>query len=227
MRHVKENFLPIITDKIDSFMAERFRAIMTNLQFMKTETNEPLKSIVFTSAHKSEGKSFCALNLAVAYAKQNKRVLLIDADMHKPKLSSQFKLRYAEGLSTLLSDTEDPMKYIVETEDTNLSVLPSGAIPPNQLELLNTERMQEMIAVWEEAFDLVIFDTPPVLLMNDSRILGSFCDGVVLVVRNGSTKVKDVEASIDLLARAEGRLIGTILNGKKYAAKELKTYSYY
>ncbi|CAM4104431.1 CpsD/CapB family tyrosine-protein kinase [Listeria booriae] len=227
MRQDKSYFLPIITDQQDAFMTERFRAIMTNLQFMKTEGNEALQSIVFTSAHKSEGKSFCALNLAVAYARQNKRVLLIDADMHKPKLSGQFRLRYAEGLSTILSNQEDPLKYIVETEEPNLSVLPSGAIPPNPLELLNTTRTQEMIAIFEEAYDLVIFDTPPVLLMNDSRILGHFCDGVVLVVRNGATKQKDVETSIDLLTRAEGRLIGAILNGKKYAAKELKTYSYY
>ncbi|MBC1826618.1 CpsD/CapB family tyrosine-protein kinase [Listeria seeligeri] len=227
MKKNDSHFLSSIIEQNDSFMTERFRAIMTNLQFMKTKKHETIKTIVLTSSHKSEGKSFCALNLAVSFARQNKKVLLVDADMHKPKLTGQFGLRYAEGLSTVLNNSDEPLEQVVETEEQSLYFLPAGLIPPNPLELINTERMKEIISIYEETFDIVIFDTPPVLIMNDSRILGSFCDGVILVVRNGRTKQRDIETAKELLERTEGHLIGAILNGKKYAAKELKTYSYY
>ncbi|MBC1244344.1 CpsD/CapB family tyrosine-protein kinase [Listeria welshimeri] len=227
MKKINSHFISSSIEQQDSFMTERFRAIMTNLQFVKTEKQESIKSIVLTSAHKSEGKSFCALNLAVSFAKQNKKVLLVDADMHKPKLTGQFRLRYEEGLSTILSNSEEPLEKVLETEETNLYFLPAGLIPPNPLKLINTDRMKDIISIYEEAFDIVIYDTPPILIMNDSRILGGFCDGAVLVVRSGKTKQRDIEIAKEMIERTEGRLIGAILNGKKYAARELKNYSYY
>ncbi|MBC2035221.1 CpsD/CapB family tyrosine-protein kinase [Listeria booriae] len=225
--HYSHSFLPNVIDTGNTFIAERFRAIKTNLQFMRTDEGEPLQTLVFTSAHKGEGKSFCALNLAVTYARQNLKVLLVDADLYKPKLTSQFKMKYQEGLSNILTEQVDPMEYVQEGCEENLYFLPSGLVPPNPLELINTERMKDVLDTYKEAFDLVVFDTPPVLLLNDGRILGSMCDGVILTVRSNVTKEKDVLQAIDLINRAEGRVVGSILNGKKYGTREMKTYSYY
>ncbi|EUJ23145.1 capsular polysaccharide biosynthesis protein [Listeria grandensis FSL F6-0971] len=220
-------FLPVVINKKNGFTAERFRAIKTNLQFIKAESGAPLQSLVFTSAHKGEGKSFCALNLAVTYARQNVRVLLVDADLYKPKLTGQFQMKYAEGLSNVLANYADPMALVQGTSEANLMFLPSGVVPPNPLELINSYRMKEVLETYKEAFDLVLFDTPPVLLLNDGRILGSLCDGVILAVRSNVTKEKDVVQAMDLINRADGRVVGSVLNGKKYGAREMKTYSYY
>ncbi|CAD5902908.1 CpsD/CapB family tyrosine-protein kinase [Carnobacterium maltaromaticum] len=210
----------------NSYFDERVREIMTNLQFMKMKNQQTYKSLVITSSHKGEGKSFCALHLALAYAKQNKKVLLIDSDMHKPSLSKMLNVQSVEGLSTILNSNDDPMIYIKKTKFPNLYILAAGIQPSNPLALLNSSRLQDLVVYYKEKFDMVLIDTPPVLLINDSRVVGNACDGVLLVVRSGITKSRDLEKAMSLLTLSESKVIGTILNGKKIGKKERLQYSY-
>lgn len=222
----KQDLIPIVIKRQAPVVSERFQNIMTNLQFIKSKKNNTIKSIVVTSANKAEGKSFCIYNLAIAYAKQNKKVLIIDADFYKRKLTNSLKFRRFPGLSTILSNKEDPLSVVNETNIKNLYILPSGIEPPNTIELVNTERMQEILSYYEKEFDCILIDTPPVLLTSESRILGNICDGVILVTKSGETKKKEVLASMTALKLSNSRIIGTILNGKKFNRKEWQNYTY-
>ncbi|MGH0590360.1 CpsD/CapB family tyrosine-protein kinase [Bacillus mycoides] len=215
------------SSKTVDFIKEKFYQIQTNLQFSRTIGNKPLKSIVVTSSNKAEGKSFCVWNLGKSLVTNNRRVLLVDGDMYKAKLSKKLNVYNQLGLSDILISDKDPRELIIETTQSDLFVLPTGILPPNPIELINSDRMREVIKLLEDEFDMVLFDTPPVLVMSDSRIIGSMCNGVIVIIRSGLTKKKDLDATMELLKKANTHVIGTILNGKTYSRNEMNTYSYY
>lgn len=210
-----------------NFIKEKFHHIQTSLQFSRTLDNQILKTIVVTSGNKGEGKSFCVWNLGKSLADNNRRVLLVDGDMYKAKLSKKLNVFDQSGLSDILISEKNPMEFVFETIHPNLFILPTGILPPNPIELINSDRMHEIIKLLEKRFDMVIFDTPPVLLLSDSRIIGSMCNGVVVIIRSGLTKKKDLEATMELLKQANIHVLGTILNGKSYGRNEMKSYTYY
>ncbi|MFJ8119855.1 CpsD/CapB family tyrosine-protein kinase [Bacillus mycoides] len=210
-----------------SFIKEKFHHIQTSLQFSRTPENQKLKSIAIISGNKGEGKSFCVWNLGKSLVTNNRRILLVDGDMHKATLSKNLSTFERTGLSDILISEKDPMEFISETAHSGLFILPTGILPPNPIELINSERMQEVIKLLEEKFDMVIFDTPPVLLLSDSRIIGNMCDGVIVIIRSGSTKKTDLEATMEFLRQTNTHVIGVILNGKNYGENEMNSYSYY
>ncbi|EJQ43722.1 capsular exopolysaccharide family protein [Bacillus cereus BAG6X1-2] len=210
-----------------NFLTEKFHHIQTSLQFSRSLENQELRSIVITSGNKGEGKSYCALNLGKSLASNNKRVLLVDGDMHKAKLSKKLNVFEQIGLTEILISDKNPLEFISETVQSGLYILPTGTLPPNPIKLINSERLVEVIKFLEEKFDMVIFDTPPVRLLSDSRIIGNMCDGVIVVVRSGLTKKMELEVTMEYLRQANTHVIGTILNGRNYETNEIDNYSYY
>src|SRR5699024_3119377 len=167
-------------------ISEQYRTIRTNLQFASID--KELRSILITSAAPSEGKSMTTANLAVVYAQQGKKVLLIDADLRNPTVHYTFRLDNLQGLSTILVGESSFEEGISSTDIENLDVISCGPIPPNPSELLASQRMQAVLEKAKSFYDVVIFDTPPVLAVTDAQILANIVDGSLLVVRSRQTE---------------------------------------
>jgi protein-tyrosine kinase len=204
-------------------ISEQYRTIRTNIQF--SSVDESIRTILVTSSGPEEGKSTTVANLAVVFAQQGKKVLLIDADLRKPTVHYTFQLDNTAGLTNVLTKQTQLQKAAVTTLVDNLSVLSSGPIPPNPAELLGSKAMEEMLEAALEQFDIVIFDTPPVLAVTDAQILANKCDGTILVVGSGKTQIEPAVKSKELLLSSKGKLLGVVLNRKN--AKDSQYYYYY
>lgn len=192
-------------------VSEQFRTIRTNIQH--SINTKQIKSIVITSARDGEGKSFAAANLAVTLAAENKRILLVDADFRKPSLHKVFKLENDRGLTTLLSNPSLQAESLVQIHlEHNLYILPSGHIPPNPSELLNSSRMDELVNELEETFDLIIYDMPPVLSVTDAQIVSGKVDGTIFIISKGYVTEEDVIKAGDLLNIVDANILGAIIN---------------
>lgn len=206
-----------------SVISEQFRTIRTNISFSMIDNQ--LKSIVVTSAGPGSGKSTVSSNLAATFASEDKKVLLVDCDLRKPTVHKTFKVRNNDGLTSLLTDQSKAFEDLIyRTPTDGLYILTSGAIPPNPAELLNTNRMIEVTNQMEEYFDMVIYDTPPVLAVTDAQILSSRADGTIVVIPKGKVKKEEVIKTQELLDKVKANVIGTILNRVE---KSEENYYYY
>lgn len=205
-------------------IAEQYRTIRTNIQFASTIDHQ-IKTIVITSSGPGEGKSTTSANLAVVFANAGQRVLLVDADMRKPTVHKTFNLNNQVGFSNLLSTTETMKNVIQQTIVQNLSVLSSGPKPPNPSELLNSTRTDQLIYELRNAFDLVIFDMPPVVQVTDAQIMAAKVDGTMLVVREDVSLKESVTKAQKLLQMANANLLGAVYHGTKNT--EDQGYYYY
>ncbi|GGM32061.1 protein-tyrosine kinase [Paraliobacillus quinghaiensis] len=203
-------------------ISEQFRTIRTNLQF--SSVDEELKTMLVTSAGPSEGKSSTVANLAIVFAQQDKRVLLIDADLRKPTVHYTFRIDNRRGLSSVLVGELALHDAVAKSDVQNLDVLPCGPIPPNPSELLGSKAMKKLIADASEYYDLIIFDTPPVLAVTDAQILANISDGALLVVRSKQTEFENAEKAKELLMPAQAKLLGVILNDRE---QKKGNYYYY
>lgn len=203
-------------------ISEQFRTIRTNLQFASID--EPLQSMLITSAGPSSGKSLIAANLAVVYAQQEKKTLLIDADLRKPTVHYTFRVDNLRGLSNILVGDTILDETVLETDVDHLDILTCGPIPPNPAELLASKRMEEILNHAKQLYDVIIFDTPPILAVTDAKILANIVDGCMLVIRSKQTKLEEVERAIDLLDDGHAKMLGAILNDKD---KSDSSYYYY
>lgn len=207
-----------------SFVSEQFRVARTNINFSMPDGE--LKTLLITSSMPGEGKSTTAANLAYLFAQEGKRVILIDSDMRKPTVHYTFHLTNTIGLSNVLTKKVSVTDAINETDLENLQIITSGPIPPNPAELLTASSMDVMITTLKEAYDLIIFDAPPVLSVTDSQILANKSDGTVLVISAGDTdKVSALKAK-ELLLASKAKIIGTVLNNFKLE-KDHYYYQYY
>ncbi|MCA9766435.1 MAG: CpsD/CapB family tyrosine-protein kinase [Carnobacterium sp.] len=194
-----------------SIIAEQFRTIRTNIQFSMVDTE--LKTLVVTSAAPGAGKSTVSANLAITMAMQGKSVLLVDTDLRKPTVHKTFKLPNKEGLTTLLTEKEAVIKKIAHRMPTEgLYVITSGIIPPNPSELLASNRMSLLIKELEEIFDLIIFDTPPVIAVTDAQVMASKVDGTLFVINKGVADKEMVKKSKELLDMVHANVIGAVFN---------------
>lgn len=199
-----------------SLLAESFRATLASILFMG-QNGKSSRVIVLTSPNPSEGKTTIVSNLGVAMAETHRRVLVIDADLRKPRLHKIFDLENTRGLSNLLQErnssddlSDQPLAY--DTGIPGLYVLPSGPAAGSISNLLYSARMPELIARFRQEFDAVLIDTPPMLQMSDARVLGRLADGVILVIRSGQT-TRDIALSATQRFEEDGTpLLGTILN---------------
>ncbi|RST74194.1 polysaccharide biosynthesis tyrosine autokinase [Siminovitchia acidinfaciens] len=204
-------------------ISEQYRTIRTNIQF--SSVDEEIRSIMVTSSGPGEGKSTTAANLAIVFAQQGKRVLLIDGDLRKPTVHYTFGLTNSFGLSNVLTHQMEISEVINVTNEELLSVMTSGPIPPNPAELLSSRTMANFIQEAQSQFDLIIFDTPPVLAVTDAQLLSNHCDGTVLVISSGKTEVEAALKTKESLEAAKAKLLGVILNNKKM--KKNDNYYYY
>ncbi|MGG4466546.1 CpsD/CapB family tyrosine-protein kinase [Paenibacillus alvei] len=204
-------------------ISEQYRTIRTNILF--SSVDEEIRSIMVTSSGPGEGKSTTTANLAVVFAQQGKTVLLVDADLRKPTVHYTFKLTNTIGLTSLLTNQNELMEVINKTDEENLFVLSSGPVPPNPSELLGSRAMKHFMEKALEEFDLIIFDTPPVLAVTDAQILGNICQGSILVVGSGKAEKDALLRTKELLLATKGKIMGVVLNNKK--PDKNGTYYYY
>lgn len=204
-------------------VAEQYRTIRTNIQF--SGADQDIKSLILTSSGTAEGKSTTASNLAAVYAQQGLKVLLIDADLRKPTVHYTFRLENHAGLTNVLTRQSTLGQAVQETEVRDLYVLTSGPIPPNPSELLASNQMEELLKEMKQQFDMVLFDTPPILAVADAQILANQVDASILVVSSGKTDKETALKAKELLVHAKSKLLGAVLNNRK--ADSGNYYYYY
>lgn len=206
-------------------ISEQFRTIRTNIQFSMVDKN--LKTLTITSAGPGAGKSTISANLAVTFAAQGKKVLLVDADMRKPTVHKTFKVKNHDGLTTLLTEKDAQISAIAhQTSTDGLFIITSGAIPPNPAELLASKKMNQLIVQFEEQFDLIIFDLPPIIAVTDAQIMASKADGTIFVINSGGAKKDMVLKSKELLELVGANIIGAIFNRVKVSGDNYYYYYY-
>lgn len=201
-------------------ISEQYRAIRTSIEY--SSVDKEIKSMVITSANPSEGKSTTIANLAIVFAQQGKKVLIIDTDLRKPTVHYTFKLSNLNGIVQVLTKQIRFEDAVQETEIDNLFVLTSGSIPPNPAELLSSVTMQKFVEHIREDFDMIFFDAPPVLAVADAQILANLCDASSLVIASGQTEIDAAMKAKEMLQQSSSKFLGVILNGK-----EMKSGEYY
>lgn len=213
----------IIEGSVRSTRAEALRQLRTNLRFV--DVDHSTRAMIVTSACPGEGKSTTACNLAIVLAEAGKRVVLVDADLRRPRLAEYLDLEGAIGLTNVLAGQVKVETALQHWGDSGVFVLASGSIPPNPSEMLGSHNMAELLAALTAAFDVVIIDTPPLLPVTDAAVLASAVDGTLLVSRHGHTTVSQARQAADALRAVGARILGTVLN--MAPARRHQTYSYY
>ena len=219
--------LPLLValDPLDP-AAEAYRNLRMNIMFMSTE-EKPIRTLIFSSPGPSEGKSTTSINFAVMLAQQGERVLLVDADIRRPALHRAMDVLREPGLTDLLIGDVELREAVRPNVLPNLDVLPSGPFPPNPSELLNSKKMQELLKKFEGTYNHIILDSPPILAVTDSAILGTHTDGLVLVLRSGETEQRAAERAVDQVRRVGVRVFGAVLNEVASTTVEESYYMQY
>jgi len=207
-------------------IAESYRAIRTAIALSNSEEH-PVKSIAITSPGPQEGKTTTLCNLGVAIAQNQKKVLLVDADLRKPRLNTVFNKENNSGLSSFLSQESMFEEIIQKTEIDNLYLVNGGPHPPNPSELLSSHKYKEFITLAKEKFDYILFDTPPIAVVTDALIISQVVDGLIVVVESGKTPKRALPRIYKLIEDAKVRTIGTIINKISITKGNYYYYSYY
>ena len=207
-------------------ISESYRMIRTNILY--TQTENEIKSILVTSPGPGEGKSTSVTNLAITFANLGKKTVLIDADLRKPVIHKIFKIDKEPGLTHYLSKNLKSVKDIVQKTDVdNLSIIPSGIIPPNPSELLGSSQMLKLIEELKSSFDLILLDSPPISAVTDPLMISDAIDKLVLIVKSGSTHKKMFNRSISNINSVTTKLSGVILNDLSVDNSDDSYYYYY
>ncbi len=208
-------------------IAEDYRTVRTSILFSHADAAP--RTIAFTSTQPQEGKTATVSNLAVSFAQLESRVLLIDADLRKPRLSKVFNLRNVAGLSGYLAGKNTFDEVLQKTSIDNIWTIPSGPHPPNPAELLNSKRMKELLAEAKERFGVVLLDTPPVLAVIDPVIVSSLVDSTVFVVRAGKTTRRPLVRAVEEVRKSKADIIGVVFNEVRIGRRGIGTpfYHYY
>ena len=193
-----------------SHITEQYRSLRTNIISLSPES--PVQAFLITSSLRGEGKTISSANLAMVFAQDTeKKTILIDADLRKPNLHRVFGIPREPGLAEILSERASLQDFIAKPMVDNLYVIPAGRAPANPAELLNSSRMQKLIAELRGQFNWMIFDIAPILAVTDAGVLGSLLDGSLMVVRAGKTQAVDVERAYSLLIENKAKPIGSIM----------------
>lgn len=209
-KHKEVTGPPLIGANTPAAFSEAFRSIRTNLLFASATTG--LKTVLVTSTGPGEGKSVVSANIAAALAQSNARVLLIDADMRRPKTHEFFGAKRAPGLSNVLVANAKASDAVKPTSIPNLWLLPCGKLPPNPAELLGSARFQQFMETLDQHFDWVIVDSPPVMAVTDPGVLAHTAMGVVFVVGSEMTNKWTARTALERLDAASPNYLGAILN---------------
>jgi polysaccharide biosynthesis transport protein len=216
----------IVAEKPDAMPSEAFKALRTRVQFSKVGKNI-LKTILVTSAAPGEGKTIISLNLAGAFAQDNKKTLLIDADLRKPRIHSLFNQLKSPGFTDYFFENATLDEIIRPSQLENLHIITTGTLPPNPSELLGSERMVDFLNEMRDKYDVIILDSAPVIAVTDTEILSRLVDATMIVVSTDSTLLNLVEKAVQLVKNDYSLFIGTVLNKFSYKAGYGPYYKYY
>ncbi|WP_430809985.1 MULTISPECIES: GumC family protein [unclassified Carboxylicivirga] len=220
--HNKNGAENVIDAYPHSVISEAFRSIRTKLKFMAG--NREMKVITLTSSNTGEGKTFCAQNIASVFSISGKRTVIVGFDMRKPRLTALHNLHDQAGLSTYFIGQSSPDEIVYPTDKDNLFVMPAGPIPPNPSELIVGEKTHELYEYLRSHFDVVVVDSPPIGLVADARLLMSYSDCNLFIVRSHYTEKDHMAHTVDNLLSEKVEGLGVILND--VSIKD-KGYGYY
>ena len=223
----------ILNENSKFLVSEAYKTLRTNILF--TTGEEGCKTYAITSSIPGEGKTTTAINIAISFAQTEKKGVIINCDLRKPKLHRYFNLKNKVGISNVLSGVydDDTENYIQKTNIKNLDLISSGHIPPNPIELLASEKMQALIQTLEETYDYIIIDTPPINVVSDALVLSKCVTGYILVTRSGYTEHHALSLAMSNFELANIKPLGVVLNdyNEKHskltrAGRYKKYYSY-
>lgn len=207
-------------------VVEAFRALRTNIQFAGVD--QPIRTLLVTSASPAEGKSTVAANLAVVMAQAGLKVVLVDCDLRRPTVNKQFDMPNHFGLTDLMLQDPGQWNGVLQPSGlNNLHVVSSGSVPPNPSELLGSKRMHQLIEHLHHQADVVILDAPPLLPVTDALVLSSLADGVVMVIDYGVTRIGEAVQGKNQLDQAGARVLGVVMNKIPTGRRGYSYYYYY
>ncbi|MGA7342879.1 MAG: polysaccharide biosynthesis tyrosine autokinase [Terracidiphilus sp.] len=217
----------LLLSKPNAPAAEAYRALRTAI--LLSAADEPLRVLLITSPLGGDGKTTISYNLAIAFAQHGRRVLLLDADMRKPSVHTLFRSAKVPGLSEVLTGGAQLSNVIIPHDYlANLSLLPSGTTPPNPAELIDSRRFDALLEEAKKLYDLVLIDSPPVLMVTDPVILSTKTDGTIIVLRSQKTTRPVLKRAVNVLSRSYGRKLGFVVNGMDTKSVEYYySYGYY
>lgn len=204
---------------------EAYRTIRANLMFSVARAG--CKVLMFTSSIEGEGKTTSAVNVAFSLVRSNKRVLLMDMDLRRPRIHRLLKFPSAPGLTNYLSGFNTAEEILHRDVASQLDVICAGTLSPNPAEMVASERVMELLEALRERYDFIILDTPPVNVVSDILPLVKNVDGVVLVVRPNYTARKEVQKSVSQIEFVGGKVLGVILNGVQIQKRGFGRYGRY
>jgi succinoglycan biosynthesis transport protein ExoP len=212
----------VLTEKESrSHIAEAFRSLRANIKLSRAEGFP--SSILITGPDAGSGKSMIAINLALSFVSSGKKVLLVDTDLRRPAIEKYLKIKKEKGLTELLVNEGQGIQPL---SIDGLKVIPSGKLPPNPSELLDSDRMKQLLNQWKKEYDIVLLDSPPLMTVSDSRILASEVEETLLVASYGETNRHMIAQTSELLKQLSIKALGYILN-KVDIHKEYGYYGYY
>jgi len=224
--HVERPLAQLVTATAErSTGAEAYRTLRTNLLF--SEATHEMRSLMISSALPSEGKTTTAANLAVAFAQQGKKIVLVDADLRKARVHKVFGAVREPGLVEVLIGQAELGEVIRPVDVPGLSIITAGTLPPNPSELLGSPRMPEIVRALQQEFDLVLIDAPPVLVAGDASIVATITDATLVVVRAGVTERAAAKAAVEQLQTVGTRIAGAVLNDPDAKIEASEGYHYY
>lgn len=202
-------------------ISEAYRTLRTNLSFYSLDN--PIKTLVVTSAGADEGKSDTIANLAVTMAQGGRKTILVDCDLRRPALHDIFGLKMEPGFTNMILEDGNDIP-LQETAVGNLYLLSSGTLPPNPADLLGSSKIDTIIATLQDKADIILFDAPPAIAVTDSAVLGAKADGVLLVISAGKTRRDHAERAKEIFEKAKVRVVGATLTN---APKDSSLGGYY
>lgn len=211
----------IFEKKPKSYFAEAYRTLRTNIQY--SSYDKKLKTILVTSSDNKEGKSTICGNLALSFAQNKRKVLLVDCDLRTPSLHKMFNVSNVYGLTEVLLGTKR-IDEAVKNYNNKIDILPSGTISSDPSELLESDEFIELLEVLKEKYDLIILDSSPVRVVSDAQLLAAKVDGTILVAKKNKTKLENIKEAKDLLKRVGANLVGVVLNYNEKIGRKNKKY---
>ena len=217
----------LLTDKTPFAVQEAYRMVRTNIMF--SVPGDGCKKIIVTSGTQGEAKSTTSINIAISFAQNHAKVLLMDCDLRLPTIASKLGNLKEQGLSNLLAGMCS-LDEVIQHTPFDVDIITAGEIPPNPTELLGSDAMGNLLEQLGEKYDYIILDTPPACVVTDAAVLTKFCSGVILVARQNLAQKEQINEAIHKLEFAKARILGFVFTGvenEKYGSYRKKSgYSY-
>ena len=216
----------LLTKNQSPAFCESLKAARTNIMYSLSD-QENGKCFMITSALASEGKTTTAINLAITMAKTEARVIVIDADLRRPRLHTYLDIQNKEGLANFLGGFCDSSSIIKRNKEQNLDYITAGELPPNPTELLTSKKMEDFVEELKKSYDYIIIDTPPVNAVADSAALAHIIKNIVFVLRCGASTFPEVKKALTSLGFSHSKLLGFITIDQSNKKRSTKYYSKY